>query len=65
MMTDTLVIAMRNILLLQLALLALAPEKWEALCDRLYNSLKALQHAIRPKEMDARYHKKGFWEIKI
>jgi len=60
MLTDTLILSIRNILLLQLALLLIAPEKYAlmylGIC-RFWKSLRKANHD------EARVKGKNFWEV--
>lgn len=61
MLNDELVISLRNIFLIQLAVLALAPERVLLAYQGIARMWKSLLEAARPKKAET--PEKGFWEI--
>ena len=63
MLTDNLTIMIRNVVLLQFAILVLASVRHEVLCHGLLRVWKLIQDVTRPKKLDTPPNDKGFWEI--
>jgi len=63
MLTDTLILSIRNILLLQLALLLIAPEKYALIYLGVCRFWKSLRNATHSNPDEARVKGKNFWEV--
>jgi len=63
MFTDALTLTIRNIALLQLALLLIAPEKYALVYGGMCRFWKSLRNAAHANPDEARVKGKNFWEI--
>jgi hypothetical protein len=63
MLNDELIISIRNLFLIQLVILTLAPEKFVPVYQGLHRIWKSFLQVALPKKTDAMAKGKSFWEI--